>query len=114
MTSGGRQAGPVLMTADWVFGHREDGHVLLPRCEIVFEDGEILFVGRGFDGDVARRLDYGPALIGPGFIDLDALGDLDTTVLALDNQPGWRKGRVWPDSYMQAGPREMYSPEELR
>ncbi|MEW9920296.1 amidohydrolase family protein [Marimonas sp. MJW-29] len=114
MTAAGRQSGRVLLTADWVVGHREDGHILLPQGEVVFEDGEILFVGRGFDGDVARRIDYGQSLVGPGFIDLDALSDLDTTVLALDNQPGWRKGRVWPESYMQAGPREMYTPEELR
>ena len=114
MTATRREKGRVLLTADWVVGHRDGHHILLPRGEVVFEDGEILFVGRGFDGDVARRIDYGHALIGPGFIDLDALSDLDTTVLALDNQPGWRKGRVWPESYMQAGPREMYTPDELR
>ena len=106
--------GRVLMTADWVVGHRDGGHVLLPKGEVVFEKGAILFVGHGFEGEVARRMDFGAALIGPGFIDLDALADLDTTVLALDNQPGWRKGRVWPESYMRAGPREMYTPEDLR
>jgi cytosine/adenosine deaminase-related metal-dependent hydrolase len=52
-------------------------------------------------------------LIAPGFVDLDALGDLDTTVLGFDNQPAWRKGRVWPRSYVERGPYEMYSPEEL-
>ena len=100
MTARRRESGRVLMTADWVVGHHEGSHILLPRGEVVFEDGEILFVGRGFKGEVARRIDYGQALIGPGFIDLDALSDLDTTVLAFDNQPGWRKGRVWPESYM--------------
>lgn len=109
-----RESGRVLMTADWVVGHEEGQHVLLPRGEVVFEAGEILFVGRGFDGEVAQRVDCGRAVIGPGFIDLDALADLDTTVLGFDNQPAWRKGRVWPESYMQAGPREMYTPEELR
>jgi cytosine/adenosine deaminase-related metal-dependent hydrolase len=53
------------------------------------------------------------ALIAPGFIDLDALADLDTTILGFDNQPGWRKGRVWPQSYMDRGPVEMYGVEEL-
>ena len=52
-------------------------------------------------------------LLAPGFIDLDALSDLDTTILAFDNHPSWRKGRTWPKSYMEAGPYEMYSPEEL-
>ena len=109
-----RDTGRTLITADWVVGHENGAHVLLPRGEVVFEDGEILFVGHGFAGEVANRIDYGAALIGPGFIDLDALSDLDTTVLGLDNQPAWQKGRVWPESYMHAGPREMYTPEELR
>ncbi|MGR3460710.1 MAG: amidohydrolase family protein [Roseovarius sp.] len=109
-----RPRGRVLMTADWVVGHENGAHVLLPRGEVVFEEGAIVFVGHDFTGEVAQRLDCGRALIGPGFVDLDALGDLDTTVLGLDNQPAWKKGRVWPESYMQAGPREMYSPEDLR
>jgi cytosine/adenosine deaminase-related metal-dependent hydrolase len=58
-------------------------------------------------------VDYGAALIGPGFVDLDALSDLDTTILAFDNQPGWKKGRVWPRDYLEAGPVEMYAPDEL-
>lgn len=107
-------ARPVLMTARWVVGHEDGGHVLIPDGEVVFDGGEILFVGRGYGGTVAERIDCGNALLGPGFIDLDALGDLDTTVLAFDNQPAWKKGRIWPETYMQAGPREMYSPEELR
>jgi cytosine/adenosine deaminase-related metal-dependent hydrolase len=109
-----REAGRVLMTGKYVVGHADGHHHLLPGGEVVFENGQIIFVGRGFEGEVAERIECGNALIGPGFIDLDALGDLDTTVLALDNQPGWKKGRVWPESYMRAGPREMYSAEELR
>lgn len=53
------------------------------------------------------------ALIGPGFIDLDALSDIDTGVLGLDHQPGWKKGRVWPRDYVEEGPVEMLTPEEL-
>ena len=106
--------GRTLMTASWVVGHEDGHHVLLANGEVVFEAGEIVFVGHNFAGDVARRIDCGAALIGPGFIDLDALSDLDTTVLGFDNQPAWKKGRIWPESYMRAGPREMYSPEDLR
>ena len=104
---------PVLLTARWVVGHLDGRHVLYENGEVVFRDDQIVFVGHGYTGEVERRTDYGNALIGPGFIDLDALSDLDTAVLAFDNQPAWRKGRVWPESYMKAGPREMYTPEEL-
>lgn len=108
-----RDTGRTLMTADWVVGHVDGNHVLYSQGEVVFEDGEIIFVGHGFAGEVARRRDCGRALIAPGFIDLDALSDLDTTILAFDNHPSWRKGRTWPKTYMDAGPYEMYSPEEL-
>lgn len=105
--------GRTLLTADWVVGHADGHHVLYRNGEVVFENGAIIFVGHGFPGEVAIRRDYQRALLAPGFIDLDALSDLDTTILAFDNHPSWRKGRTWPKSYMEAGPYEMYSPEEL-
>ncbi|MEP7172187.1 MAG: amidohydrolase family protein [Aestuariivirga sp.] len=108
-----RNAERTLMTANWVIGHLNGRHALYPRGEVVFEHGKIVFVGYKFDGDVANRIDYGNSVIAPGFVDLDALSDLDTTILSLDNHPAWRKGRVWPKSYMEAGPYEMYTPEEL-
>ena len=110
---GRRPEGRTLVTASWVAGHKDGGHRLLPHGEVVFENGEILFVGHRFPGEVARRLDFGNALISPGLIDLDALSDLDTTILGIDHHPGWAKGRVWPRSYVAAGPYEMYGPEEL-
>ena len=99
-----RPKGPHLVTARWVVGHRKGAHCLIENGEVVFEDGAIIFVGRGFPGPVAVRHDYGNALIGPGFIDLDALSDLDTTILGYDNQPAAKKGRVWPQSYIDAEP----------
>lgn len=109
----GRLDGPALLTARWVVGHENGRHVLFERGEVVFEGERIVFVGHDYPGPVARRIDYGAALIGPGFVDLDALSDLDTTILAFDNQPGWKKGRVWPRDYLEAGPREMYAPDKL-
>lgn len=105
--------GPVKLKARWVVGNVNGCHVLYENGEVVFEGNQIVFAGHDYPGESARQIDYGNTLIIPGFIDLDALSDLDTTVLAFDNQPAWRKGRVWPETYMSSGPREMYSPEEL-
>ncbi|MEJ5902071.1 amidohydrolase family protein [Ochrobactrum teleogrylli] len=113
LTLGQRPDGRTLITASWVVGHKDGGHTLLRNGEVVFEHGEIVFVGHGFTGELARRIDFGNALISPGLIDLDALSDLDTTILGIDNHPGWAKGRVWPRSYIEAGPYEMYSQDEL-
>lgn len=108
-----RPEGRILLSARWVVGHADKRHRLIENGDVVFENGRIIYVGRNFPGDVARRIDYGHAMIGPGFVDLDALSDLDTTILAFDNQPAWKKGRVWPRSYVEAGPFEMYSRDEL-
>jgi cytosine/adenosine deaminase-related metal-dependent hydrolase len=110
---GKRPEGRTLISAAWVLGHRDDGHRLVPKGQVVIDGGEVIYVGADFPGEVARRLDFGNALVSPGFIDLDALSDLDTTILGIDHHPGWAKGRVWPRSYVEAGPYEMYSQEEL-
>lgn len=101
-----------LLTADWLVGFDKGDHELIPQGEVVFSDRTIEYVGRGFDGPVDRRIDYGRAMIGPGFIDLDALGDLDTEVLCFDNGPGSNLGRVWTEDALRRGTKEAYTPEE--
>ncbi|QYJ24454.1 amidohydrolase family protein [Achromobacter sp. ES-001] len=105
--------GPILLTARWVVGHENGRHCLYENGEVVFDGDRIVYVGHRYPGSVARRHDYGRAVIGPGFVDLDALSDLDTTILGFDNSPAWRKGRIWPETYMEKGPYEMYTPAEL-
>jgi cytosine/adenosine deaminase-related metal-dependent hydrolase len=101
-----------LLSADWVVGFHKGDHALIPGGEVVFSGPTIEFVGRNFLGEVDRRIDYGRAMIGPGFIDLDALGDLDTEVLTFDNGPWKNLGRVWTEDALRRGPKEAYTPEE--
>ncbi|MDO6588352.1 chlorohydrolase family protein [Salipiger sp. 1_MG-2023] len=105
--------GRTLLSARWVIGHQGGRHAVHEHGVVVIEGCDVLHVGTSFEGEVARRIDYGEAVISPGFIDLDALSDLDTTILGFDNGPAWKKGRVWPESYIARGPYEMYDPEEL-
>lgn len=107
---GHRPAGRWALAARWVVADLPQGRRLIEEGEVVIEGGAVLWVGRRFPGELAARYDMGEALIGPGFVDLDALSDLDTTVLSMDNQPGWKKGRVWAHDYIG---REMYTPAEL-
>lgn len=110
---GERPEGRWALTADWLVVDTDAGRRLIEGGEVVIEGGCILHAGARFEGDVAARYDMGAALIAPGFVDLDALSDLDTTTLGMENWPSEKKGRVWPQSYVDAGPYEMYSPEEL-
>lgn len=113
LTLGARPKDRTLLAARWIVGNVDGRHRLFENAELVIDGGEVIFVGDKFPGEIARRIDLGHVLIGPGFVDLDALSDLDTTVLGLDAQPGWKKGRVWPVSYVARGPYEMYAAEEL-
>ena len=110
---GKRPKGRWSLAADWVIVDTAQGRRLVRGGEVVVENDRIVHVGGPFEGDVTARFDMGSALIAPGFVDLDALSDLDTTLLAHDNWPSERKGRVWPQSYVDSGPYEMYSPDEL-
>jgi cytosine/adenosine deaminase-related metal-dependent hydrolase len=113
LTLGQRPAGRTALAARWIIGHLDGRHKLFERAEIVIEADRVIHVGPAFPGTVARRIDLGEVLVSPGFIDLDALSDLDTTLLTVDNGPGWATGRVWPQSYVDRGPYEMYLPDEL-
>ncbi|MDS7594584.1 amidohydrolase family protein [Agrobacterium tumefaciens] len=109
---GQRPPGRWLLKARFVIADGPKGRRLVENGEVVIEADRVIWIGSGFEGEVSARYDMGDALIGPGFVDLDALSDLDTTVLGMDNQPGWKKGRVWPTDYA-ARAREMYTQEEL-
>ncbi|QKJ85024.1 amidohydrolase family protein [Paramixta manurensis] len=100
----------IRLRAAWVVGYRNGDHCLVADGEVVWQGERILFVGRDYSGQVDEEIDAGNALAGPGFIDLDALGDLDTTVLAFDNQPGWRTGRIVAADWTR---RCLYSREAL-
>jgi cytosine/adenosine deaminase-related metal-dependent hydrolase len=113
LTLGDRPAGRTALSARWIVAHANGHHHLLRDGEIVIEGPNVLHVGQRFPGEVARRIELGDVLVSPGFVDLDALSDLDTTLLTVDYGPGWAKGRVWPRTYVERGPYEMYSQEEL-
>ncbi|WP_413877328.1 chlorohydrolase family protein [Albidovulum sp.] len=110
---GCRPAGRTALSARWIVAHADGRHHLLKDGEIVIEGADVLHVGARFPGEVARRIELGDMLVSPGFVDLDALSDLDTTLLTVDYGPGWATGRVWPRDYVDRGPYEMYSPDEL-
>ena len=100
------------LKASFVVGFDGASHVLWRDAEVVFSGDTIEFVGRHFPGQVDRTVDYGQALIGPGLIDLDALGDLDSGVLGMDNGSKLEMGRLWSEDYLRQGPRESYSADE--
>jgi len=58
--------------------------------------GPAAFIGHGYSGAVKHRENFGEAIISRGFIDLDALSDLDTTIPELDNRQCGKRGAFGP------------------
>src|SRR6187399_2655135 len=101
-----------LLKAAWVIGFDGRSHVYWRKGEVVFSDSRIEFVGRDFPGPVDHVVDYGHAVIGPGLIDLDALGDIDTGILTVDSGDKRENGRLWSEDYLRTGPADAFTPEE--
>ncbi|MFX1765794.1 hypothetical protein PWP93_25010 [Paraburkholderia sp. A1RI-2L] len=101
-----------LLKASCVIGFDGRSHVFWRDGEVVFSGERIEFVGRGFAGPVDHTVDYGQAVISPGLIDLDALGDIDSGVLTVDNGSKLNNGRLWSADYIRRGPRDACTLEE--
>jgi len=69
------------ISAEFVIGFQKEDHVIYKDGEVVFENDQILFVGHEYPELVDRMIDAGHAIVGPGFIDLDALVDIDHGIL---------------------------------
>ncbi|MBM3733605.1 MAG: amidohydrolase family protein [Acidimicrobiia bacterium] len=59
----------VKIQGGWVVGFEGRGHILIRDGVVVYEDGRIVHVGRGFDGRADRTIDAKDKLVAPGFID---------------------------------------------
>ena len=100
------------ITAKFVVGFDGHDHVVYENGEVVFEDDTILFVGHDFSGAVDTVLDAGDAIVSPGFIDLDALADIDHAILDCWGSPDRQRGMRWSEDYFRDGRRDLFSREE--
>jgi cytosine/adenosine deaminase-related metal-dependent hydrolase len=92
-----------------VVGYADGDHVIYPGGEVVFEGDTITFVGHGYPGSVDVTHDYGDAIVSPGFIDLDALADIDHAILDTWLTPDRQLGQKWSEEYFGAERRETFT-----
>ena len=99
------------LTGAFVIGFDGDDHVIYPNGEVVYQRDTILFVGHGYDQPVDQTIDAGQAIISPGFIDLDALADIDHAILDTWNPPHLDSGLQWSERYFEQR-RDVFTLEE--
>ncbi len=96
----------------YIVGYDGDDHVIYEDGELVYEDDRVLFVGPAFAGQVDRVVEAGNAIVSPGFIDLNALADIDNTVMSYDQSTRISAGMGWSEEYLKFGPRELVDVDE--
>lgn len=100
------------LKAQYIVGFDGRKHVYLRDAELVYEGDSILYVGKRFPGTADREIDYGTAMLCPGFIDLDALGDIDHWYITSEQPTGRDKSFLWSEAYYEGSPRDSNSPED--
>jgi 5-methylthioadenosine/S-adenosylhomocysteine deaminase len=96
----------------YVIGYDGSDHVLIEHAEVVFENDTIIFVGKDYPNEVDEEMDAGNAVISPGFIDLNALGDIDHDILHLEATATKSKNLLWSERYIEQGHHEVMNEEE--
>ncbi|WHY01961.1 amidohydrolase family protein [Neobacillus sp. DY30] len=96
----------------YVIGFDGDDHVILEDSEVVYSNDTIIYVGKNYAGEVDEVIDTGNSVISPGFIDLNALGDIDHDILHFEAANEKQKNLLWSKSYVENGHHELMTAEE--
>jgi cytosine/adenosine deaminase-related metal-dependent hydrolase len=102
------------IAARFVVGYEGGDHVVYRDGEVVYEDDRIVHVGYGFAGTVDTTVEAGDAVVSPGFIDLNALADIDHGILDTFQGPQLALGLQWSEDYFRNRRHELFSPEDER
>jgi cytosine/adenosine deaminase-related metal-dependent hydrolase len=100
------------LSSRWVLGFARGDHALVENGEVLVEGARILRVGPRSDLPCDIDRDFGTALIAPGFVDLDALADVDTTILSYDAPSADRRARLPSRAFVERRAREVLTPGE--
>ncbi len=99
------------LTARWVLGFDGRDHVLVEGGEVVDDGDQIVYAGPATNSPADLIEDHGQALIAPGFVDLNALADVDTTILGFGN-PASRAAKAVSRSYAETQRRDVLTAEQ--
>lgn len=98
----------------FVIGYDGADHVVYRDGELVYEDDRVIFVGHNFTGAVDQEIAAGDAVVSPGFLDMNALADIDHGILDTWPSPELMTGHVWSEDYFYNRRHELFSPDDER
>lgn len=101
-----------LVKAAFVIGYEHGDHVVIANGAVAYEGDSIIFVGRDFPGTPDRVIDAGEAILSPGFIDLDALADIDHAILDTWHGPDTASALEWSEDYFHHRRHDVFPPAD--
>jgi cytosine/adenosine deaminase-related metal-dependent hydrolase len=102
--------GKTKIRALYIIGYQENKMVIYKNAEMIFENGEIQYLGKKTENVCEHIVDYKNAIISPGFIDMNALGDIDHA--QMDTEIDLPEKLLWSEKYVRGKRCEVMSQEE--
>ena len=81
--------------AKYILTYQEGRLTMLEDACVVYEEDTIIYVGKDDGGHVDEVMDETENLLLPGFIDLDALGDVDHSLIFMGFPQERREDLAW-------------------
>lgn len=94
------------------FDSEKQDHIYYENGEVAYSGNTIIYVGKKYEGHVDEVIDVGNAIVSPGFIDLNALGDIDHDILHMEMPSGKGKNLLWSEDYFYNRKEIMTKEEE--
>lgn len=96
----------------YVIGYDGEDHEIITDGEVVYKNDTVIYVGKHYEGPVDKTEDVGNAVVMPGFIDLNALGDIDHDIIHTEAYGNVRKSLSPSEEYFEKGTHELMTEEE--
>lgn len=100
------------ITGRFVIGFDGADHVVYENGEVVYERDRIVFVGHDYPEPVDETIATGDAIVSPGFIDLDALADIDHGLIDTWQPPDLTVGLQWSEDYFRHRRHDVFSRDD--
>ncbi|MDO5725915.1 MAG: chlorohydrolase family protein [Tissierellia bacterium] len=94
------------------YDEKTDNHKVILNGEIAYKDDTIIYIGKKYNGHYDKEIDAKDNLAAPGFIDLDALGDIDHTLIFFEHPAENRRELDWSNEYFENERKEEMSIED--
>lgn len=101
-----------LITGRYVIGNDGSKNVIYKDGCVLYEKDTILYVGPKIETEDYQTIETGNSIVSPGFVDVDALADIDHAILDSYNPPELMSGLNWSEAYFHSQRIAKFSREE--